>query len=358
MIRSRIRSSLQVIVPWLLFFVVDIIKKPNQNLTDVFFLWYYLPGYLIWILITIPAYKVFNWSGKYTLLKRGAFLVVFGTVLGTFKVMLNRFIFLGSGVLFDKITVSFTPAELIGNSFYWMEATIISWVMLIIFYVIEISRKYQEKSVETSRLEADLVQANLQALKMQIRPHFLFNAHNAIATLMRSEKNEEALEMLLKLSELLRVSLNNLDHQFITLEKEISFVKKYLDIEMIRFEDRMSVVFEVDEADLNLQVPVFILQPLIENGIVHGISKTLGPSEIKISVSREQDYLQIVVFNSGTLNLNGRKGIGLSNVRSRLQTLFKDDASLSLENTESGVEAILNLPYVEKKEKEYADIDH
>jgi len=354
MIKPRLKSSLQVILPWLLFLIIDLIKKPKQNIGDIFFLWYYLPGYVIWIAITIPVYKIFVWTGKFSIWKRVGFLVVFGVFTGTLKVLLTQSFYLGSGVFFGKIPASSSFFQFIGGTFYLAEATIISWVMLIIFYVIEISRKYQDQSLETSKLESALMQASLQTLKMQIRPHFLFNAHNAIATLMRSDKNEEALEMLLKLSDLLRTSLNTFDRQLIPLDQEIAFAKKYLDIEMVRFEDRLEVEFEVCKEEESLFVPVFILQPLIENGITHGVSKNLGLSKIKVCASTEDNNLVIKIFNTGSLATNGSSsGIGLSNVRSRMDTLFKGDASLILTEVESGVQASLTLPLLKTAKTNY-----
>ncbi|MEP1097711.1 MAG: histidine kinase [Cyclobacteriaceae bacterium] len=354
MIKPRIKSSLQVIVPWLLFLVVDVIKKPKQYIGDTFFLWYYLPGYIIWVAITIPVYKIFVWTGKFPIWKRVVFLVAFGLATGIFKVVLTQSFYLGSGVFFGKIPATSSFFQFIGGTFYLAEATIIAWVMLIVFYVIEISRKYQDQSLETSKLESALTQANLQALKMQIRPHFLFNAHNAIATLMRSDKNEEALEMLLKLSDLLRTSLNTFDSQLIPLDQEIAFAKKYLDIEMTRFEDRLEVEFEVGKEEERLFVPVFILQPLIENGIIHGVSKNLGLSKIKVCTSTKDDSLVIKTFNTGSLAANGSgPGIGLSNVRSRLDTLFKDEASLVLTEVENGVQASLTLPLLKTAKTNY-----
>ena len=351
MVRPKLKSSLRVILPWLLFLIIDLIKKPKQNFTDVYLLWYYLPGYIIWIAITIPAYKIFVWSGKLRIWKRVVFLAAFGMFTGALKVLLNRAIFVGSGIYFGEVQLTFNFHQIFGGTFFLAEAAIISWVMLIIFYVIEITRKYQAQSLETANLESALNQANLLALKMQIRPHFLFNAHNAIATLMRSNKNDEALEMLLKLSDLLRTSLNTFDRQLIPLDQEIDFVKKYLDIEMTRFEDRLEVQFDVDEKTKGLYVPVFILQPLVENGIVHGVSKNLGQSDIKIAARATEKTLQIKLFNTGSLG-NGAtsSGIGLSNVRSRLETLFKEDASLTLTEIENGVEVSLILPLLKTAE--------
>ena len=351
MIGPKIKSSLLVIFPWLLFFVIDLLKKP-QDFTDTIFLWYYLPGYILWIVFTIPSYRLFSWSEKFNPPKRILFLFALGILVGVVKLGLNRAVYIGSGILFADVQATFSLKQLIGSTFFLMEATIISWVMIIVFYVIEISKKYQTKSLEATKLEAALSQANIQALKMQIRPHFLFNAHNAIATLMRSGKNEEALEMLLKLSDLLRTSLNNFEHQLISLQEEIDFAKKYLEIERVRFEDRLAIEVALSDQDKNLKVPVFILQPLVENGIVHGVNKTLGKSVIRITVNRENNNLQIKVFNTGILGANGsRSGIGLSNVENRLHTLFKEKASLSLKEIGTGVEAVLRLPCLKKNEE-------
>lgn len=342
------KKFLTVVVPWILFFLIDLAKKPKIEFSSEFFLWYHLPGFFIWMAITLPVFRVLLWSEPMVPWKRISFLVFFGVTLGAVKVTLNRSLFAILVAFFGDAPISFHPQQLVGAlSFYHTEAVIISWVLIIILYVLEISRKYRDKSLEAAQLSSALAEANLQALKMQIQPHFLFNAHNAIATLLRSDQSEPALEMLLKLSNLLRVSLNNFDNQFISLKDEVEFAQQFLEIEEVRFEEHLTVTICTDEQAREIQVPVFILQPLVENGIKHGVSKNIGPSMISISSFIKEQALLLEVYNSGDLQSEfpGNLGIGLKNVRERIFNHFGNRASLSLSTVEKGVMARLSLPY-------------
>lgn len=346
---SRIKQSPLVIsIPfWLLFMAIDLLKKTNLDFGSGIFLYFYLPGLVLWMLLTDPVYRL---SKKFKKQKIGVRLLLIGLsgpVIGFVKAWLNVLASAGLGrVLTDQAFAFGFPKQ-----FYVMEATIIAWILLIVFLFIDIYADYQKRLLAITRLEADLKNAELNALKMQIQPHFLFNTHNAIATLLRANKAEPALDMLLKLSDLLRVSLNSFDHQLIPLREELTFVKNYLDIEKVRFEDRLTVEFDISEEVLDVEVPVFSFQPLIENGIKHGVSKNMSDSIIKISAFQSNGYLVIKIFNTGEWlpkeSENG--GIGLSNVRGRLENLFEKSASLGINEVQDGVEAVLSLPNQKNK---------
>ena len=344
---DRIKKPFLIAVLWLLFIVIDIIKKPALDYSSDFFLWFYLFGFLIWISLTLPAYGVFVWSQKFGTWKRITFLALLGPAIGGLKVTLSRFFYYVMGNYLVDSPSRFENTQIQEKLvFFYAEATIIAWVLLIIFYVIELSLKYRDQKLKAIRLESDLAQANLQALKMQIQPHFLFNTHNAIATLMRSDQNEQALKMLLGLSDLLRLSLTNFENQLVPFSEEMFFIKKYLAIERVRFEDRLKVEYDIDNNDLKALVPVFILQPLVENAIKHGVSKNLGESFMEISASQRGTDFIIRVFNTGNLGENGiKEGIGLDNVKNRIRNLYGMQAELALKTVDSGVQATLQLPY-------------
>lgn len=342
---SRLKQHpLLISIPfWLLFMAIDLLKKTNLDYSGGFFLYFYLPGVVLWILLTDPIFRLSRLIKSNHIGKRLVIIGVLGPAIGFAKAWMNVLISSGLGRIMTDQPFPFG----LPKQFYVMEATIIAWVLLIVFLFIDVYSDYQKRLLAITRLESDLRNAELNALKMQIQPHFLFNTHNAIATLLRSGKPEKGLDMLLKLSDLLRVSLSSFDHQFVSLREELSFVKNYLAIEKVRFEDRLATIFDISEEVLDCEVPVFSFQPLIENGIKHGVSKNLSDSLIKISVCREHETLRVKIFNTGEWQSEMSKdgGVGLANVRGRLANLYGGKASLDLREFGDGVEAVLVLPY-------------
>lgn len=200
------------------------------------------------------------------------------------------------------------------------------WMVIGLCHGIDYYRKYRERELRASQLEARLAQAQLEALKMQLHPHFLFNTLNSISVLM-SEDVVAARRMLMQLSELLRASLENVGTQEVALSEELDFLKNYLEIEQTRFQDRLSIRMDVEPSALNARVPNLILQPLVENAIRHGIALRAQPGFIEIRAARENGMVKLQVSDNGP-GLNSAaskpflKGIGLSNTEARLQQLY------------------------------------
>jgi two-component system, LytTR family, sensor kinase len=192
----------------------------------------------------------------------------------------------------------------------------------------------QRVQVQNSKLQTQLAEAKLKTLHMQIQPHFLFNTHQAIAGLMLKNKIDKALEMLSGLSTLLRQTLVVQQEQFIPLKQELIIVKEYLTIQQSRFHDRLSVSIAEPKELLDAKVPPFILQPLIENAIQHGFAPYSDSGLIEVNVYREQDRLYITVRDDGggLKHLHGRKGIGLQNVRARLEEHYRNKYLFTLTN--------------------------
>jgi LytS/YehU family sensor histidine kinase len=147
-------------------------------------------------------------------------------------------------------------------------------------------RKYREGELRAVELQAQLAQAQLQALKMQLHPHFLFNTLNAIAALVRKNENKAATDMLAGLSDLLRLALENVGAQEVSLQRELEFLERYLEIEKIRFADRLQVKMHIAPETLEARVPNLILQPLVENAIRHGIAPRSASGLIEICAER------------------------------------------------------------------------
>jgi len=220
-------------------------------------------------------------------------------------------------------------------------------VIISVSHAIDYYRKYHERTVHALELEKHLAEARLQALLRQLKPHFLFNTLNGIATLMHSDVHA-ADRMLVRLSELLRLTMNHPGQPLTRLREEVAFIEKYLEIERIRFRDRLSVEVAVDPAALDCEVPSLILQPLVENAIRHGIEPRTQAGRIELHVRREPDAVVLAVRDNGAGEPAGgfqREGIGLGNTRARLRELYGERHRFELVNRpEGGLEVRLTLP--------------
>ena len=225
------------------------------------------------------------------------------------------------------------------------------WALVALSHAADHYRKYRERELTASQLKAQLADAQLSALKMQLHPHFLFNTLNAIAVLVRKSSNREAINMLNKLSALLRHSLENFDTQEVSLKDELAFLNLYLDIEQVRFNDRLEVQMEVERDTLGAQVPSLILQPLVENAIQHGIGKRSAAGILKISARRKNGTLRLQVRDDGPgLSVNSGKPmgsrIGITNTRARLRQLYGEAQTFELCNARGGgAVATLSIPF-------------
>ncbi len=211
------------------------------------------------------------------------------------------------------------------------------------------NRRWGEESLRTARLGEDLAQASLQALRAQLNPHFLFNALNSIVTLIGRDP-AAAENMTVRLSELLRATLAAGDVQETTLEQEIALTARYLEIEQVRFADRLTVHWDIAEEVRPARVPAFALQPLVENAIRHGISRRAGPGEVTIIARRENVDLVLTTRDDGvgvsSTSPSDGAGIALANLRARLARLHGTDASLTLHARGSGgTDAIVRFPF-------------
>jgi two-component system LytT family sensor kinase len=220
-------------------------------------------------------------------------------------------------------------------------------------------RKYREGELRASRLEAQLSQAQLQALKMQLHPHFLFNTLHSISALL-SRDTEGARAMIARLGDFLRLTLENSGTQEVTLRREMEFLNCYLEIERIRFQDRLATRVDVEAEALDVLVPNLILQPIVENAIRHGVAARSGPGEIEIRAGLRGDSLFIRVRDNGpglppNRNPQGlfTKGVGLSNTRTRLEHLYGARQRFELADDPAGGSAVtLEIPLARDEEED------
>jgi len=224
---------------------------------------------------------------------------------------------------------------------------LVYWVIVIIQSAVDY---YRDQEVAAARLQTQLAEAQLQALKMQIQPHFLFNTLHAISSLL-SHDPKGADHMLSQLAELLRLSLSSDQYQEVSLKKELEFLNKYLDIEKVRFQDRLTVIMSIDSDTLQAQIPNLILQPLVENSIRHGISERRGAGQVEIRASRKNGMLDLQVIDTGRGVSEGsdriQEGIGLKNTRARLETLYGSRYRLELgpKSSEGGFQVTVSIPF-------------
>jgi two-component sensor histidine kinase len=207
---------------------------------------------------------------------------------------------------------------------HYYQYLLISWAMLGVGHALRSYSKYWERTLVSARLETQLARAQLQVLKMQLHPHFLFNTLNTISALIHSD-GERADQMVARLGDLLRQTLEHSGGEEVPLRRELDFVESYLEIDRIRFGSRLSVQVDVDPEALGATLPCLLLQPLVENAIRHGIDQKAGPGRLAIRARRAGRWLRLQVEDNGPgLPPDVEEGIGLSNTRARLRQLYGD----------------------------------
>jgi len=222
--------------------------------------------------------------------------------------------------------------------------------VLLVGYTIDYRRRLQRQQTEAAKLNEQLSKAQLSALRQQLQPHFLFNTLNAIVGLVRDGRNDDAVNMIVMLSDLLLRVLKDSNRQEVPLGEELEFLRKYLHIQKMRFADRLTVRINISKGLLMARVPTFVLQPIVENAIKHGIAKRTQGGLIQITAARSNGSLLLDVYNEGPGPLpdESRSGTGLSNMRMRLQALYGTAFSLTIRNQEPcGVEVSVSVPFSE-----------
>ncbi|HEY6339085.1 MAG TPA: DUF1272 domain-containing protein [Candidatus Sulfotelmatobacter sp.] len=220
--------------------------------------------------------------------------------------------------------------------------------IVLIAHVVSYYQRFRERELRTSQLQAQLEKARLQSLKSQLQPHFLFNTLNSISALMLTDV-EAADRMITRLGDLLRVSLETAGTQMTSLSRELEFVSCYIEIEKVRFEERLKVTMDVAPETLDASVPHLLLQPLVDNAIKHGISRLASGGEIRISSTQDDADLHIEVRDNGPgfrepLHTS-LGGVGLRVTRERLETIYGQDQSIEvLGLPEGGVAARVCIP--------------
>jgi LytS/YehU family sensor histidine kinase len=233
----------------------------------------------------------------------------------------------------DLLTILLNTASIFVVFILWSS-------IYITYHLFEESRKKEINNLLLTKTQTEL---ELQNLRAQLNPHFLFNSLNAIRALIEIEpaKAKNGINLL---SNLLRSTLKLNSDKLVTINKEMELVDAYLQLEKIRFEERLEVKSSLDEACLFLEIPAFTIQTLVENSIKHGISKLIDGGFIEINVNRDEDVCRIVVVNSGTLGKNVDLGIGLDNLKKRLKLQYQDKFTFSILSSNDCVEVAITIP--------------
>ena len=225
-------------------------------------------------------------------------------------------------------------------------------LILTVTYVVDSHQKMARQMTETARLNEELSRAQLAALRGQMDPHFMFNTLNSIASLVVDQRPDAAVGMIVGLSEFLRRASEDSHRVQVTLREEVEYLQRYIDIQKVRFGDRLRVSVDIPDELLATQVPNLLLQPLVENAIKHGVSKRRSGGEIRVAGMCHEGGLRLSVYNDGPWTHEdlavAPHRIGLGNLRTRLQILHGDRSELLLQPAEAGgVEVIVTLPLQE-----------
>ncbi len=271
-------------------------------------------------------------------------LSVLVTALGRVIIWLNFGYRMGKPLTFESVT-NFVVAN-------FSEGIGIYMLIAITFYAFSYYRRYREGQLRTLQLEAQLSQSQLHALKMQLHPHFLFNTLHSISALL-NKNPQSARKMITRLGDFLRLTLENSGAQEVSLQTEMEFLSCYLEIERIRFQDRLVTRINLDEQTLDAKVPNLILQPIVENAIRHGIAPRSTPGLIEIDAKQVGSSLRIQVRDNGpgisehrTSENLFKKGLGLTNTETRLERLYGTAHRFDLSNSpEGGLVVTLEIPF-------------
>jgi two-component system, LytTR family, sensor kinase len=224
--------------------------------------------------------------------------------------------------------------------------TLLAWSLL--YFGIKYYEALRVERERSLRAEALAQRAQLEALRYQLHPHFLFNSLNAVSTLIVERRNEEASRMVSRLSDFLRLTLTGAGADEAPLSDEMEFVRRYLEIEQVRFGDRLVVTYDVADDAWSVPVPHLVLQPLIENAIQHGIAQREDGGHLTIRARRTYERLTLEVLNDAPLNhgttSSERERIGLANTRQRLRHLYGDGARLEVSGGPDSARAVIELP--------------
>ncbi len=263
-------------------------------------------------------------------------IVIYSGIVSFTYTLINKLLFSIIYLTFTKwdlLTILLNTASIFVVFILWSS-------IYITYHLFEESRKKEINNLLLTKTQTEL---ELQNLRAQLNPHFLFNSLNAIRALIEIEPTK-AKNGINLLSNLLRSTLKLNSDKLVPIHKEMELVDAYLQLEKIRFEERLEVRSKIDEGCLYLEIPAFTIQTLVENSIKHGISQLIDGGFIEISVYRNENFCRIIVLNSGTLSKNIDLGIGLDNLKKRFKLQYQDQFTFSIISSDDCVEVAISIP--------------
>ncbi len=245
--------------------------------------------------------------------------------------VLGAWVLLTVAILNASFSNQETYIQFLNGSIAWraMLGGLTYLVLVLVYYLVSNSQKLQERAKQEERLRSLVREAELNMLKSQINPHFLFNSLNSIASLTMSNP-DEARDMIIRLSDFLRYSLKHRENEFVPLKEELGRMKDYLAIEKVRFGEKLTYEFDIGEECEKFPVPTMIFQPLFENAIRHSVYESTDPVNIRFTCQSDQGHMKTVITNDYDPEVPSRKGtgVGLENVKQRIELGYKDKASM------------------------------
>lgn len=298
---------------------------------------------LLYCLLAIPVWYAVRYSQSG---KQSSFNLIFSHLVSLIIIL---FIWFGSSsailhslfqsnILYVDFFVTSVPWRIISGILFYL-------ILVMVFYVIIYYNNLQEKLRNEAKLNEIVKDSELNLLKAQINPHFLFNSLNSVSSLILTNPSK-AQEMVIKLSDFLRYSISRDKERFSTLQFELENTRRYLDIEQVRFGSRLEYDFTISHGCISQQIPVMILQPLFENAVKHGVYESTGKVSIKTTGNLYDGYMQIVIFNNFEPGAPMRKGagIGLKNIRDRLKLIYRNEQLLNTRVVDNIFEVTLIIP--------------
>jgi two-component system, LytTR family, sensor kinase len=367
--RPGVLQVLRTFGIWLAFWIFIGLMFVGQDVSRRLFwddpaLWQEARFWTIRVVLSAALALVILWLGTVFPLERRVwarrisvhvfFSLCFGLVRTGLEALLFSHLSAAWGAGFEWAqSRSYTFAVLMIFGFH--QALIAYWFILVLQAAVRYHEKFQERAEAALRLElnaaelrAQVTNARLSALKMQLQPHFLFNTLNAIMGMVRTGEVQQAERALSRFSDLLRAVLDEMDAQEVTLQRELTYLQLYLSIEQMRFSDRLVVGIEADPDVLDAAVPHLGLQPIAENAVRHGISSRVAGGSIDVRAARVGSRLHITVRDTGEgvrAGSQAGRGLGLSNLDARLKQLYGAQGELRIECTDSGAVVEMIVPY-------------
>ena len=307
---------------------------------------YYVAVWEAWLVATVAIIWL---SRRFPVVPPRRFAILVHALAACVIALLHSFYWIGLMLVmkpFDRMTAEPSELRMAQILFYRLPLEWLLYCMVLgSALAFEFYERYRERALQAAQLETSLADARFHALELQIQPHFLFNTLNAISSLVRVKRNDEAITMLAGLSDLLRYTLDHAGDQQVALDDELAVLRRYLEIQRARFPDRMSFTIEASAEAGRGAVPTLLLQPLVENAIRHGIELNASPGAVNVRAFRNDGHLHIEVFNSGVLRTQPGNGIGVRNTVARLRHLYGDEGRFDLAPANGGVMASVSIPW-------------